>query len=621
MLYFAGFLYFTYAVPSVPIRIVMFSVFSLFVHLILLRKLRVYLKSKDKKSSAFQNINIFYILYYIVRVSVLLISGENSTSFFDYNLDALMLLIDGALALIILVAIFTEISNRINEELIDSTKQVNFFADIYRISPVPIMVLSSKQAILYANFSLCEMVKRPEDELIGKDWMSVFLIDEYKAEVRSNIKNISKNDKSYIDTIEILGPGLKKIPVEIDVEGHFDDFGFVSYFLFYMHDLTILNAARNKQIESERSKNSLLANIPGFAYRCKFDKNWTMELLSDSFTEITGYKVNEAINNTLISYNNIIVESFRDEVWNEWCNCINSKKPYMGEYKIKRKTGEEIWVWERGQAIINHNDEVVALEGFVSNINERKNLEEKNIIMETRLRNQQKLEAIGTLAGGIAHEINNPINGIINYGQLLLDSTSLEQDISIYAKEIIYESERIAGIVKNLLQFSSQQDEEFYSAEVCDIVRKSLSLINTILKHDQIVLDMNIPTELPSIICRAHQIQQVIVNLITNSRDSLNEKFKNSNDKKVIKISCNKISYDNKKWIRISVEDNGKGIPKELQTKIFEPFFTTKNRSEGTGLGLAISYGIIREHSGSLAFETIEGEYTKFFVDLPLSQS
>lgn len=613
-----GLSFYTYGVPSVPMRIIIFSVFSLFIHLVAFINLHIKLKTLNRKTSAFQNINIYYIFYYIVRVSALLISKENSASFFDYNIDAFILLIDSALALIVLVAIFTDFRDRINEELIISSKQADFFANLYKISPVPIIVLSEKLSILHANNALCELVDLPEEHLIGRAWKDAFLCYETGNEISDFAKSITPDAKCQKYAIKIYGKDAKKIPVELVMEGHFDEFGYVSYYLSYLHDLTYINEQKDKMIEAERSRANLLANIPGFAYRCKFDRNWTMERISESFNELTGYMPEEIIGNAVLSFNDIIVEDFREIVWTDWNTSIENGKPYTGEYKIRKKSGEEIWVWERGRAILNYNGKIVALEGFISNINERKLLEEKNAIMEMRLRNQQKLEAIGTLAGGVAHEINNPINGIMNYGQLLIEINESDKEAVTYAKEIVRESERIAGIVKNLLQFSSQRDDEFYNAEICEIVRNSLSLINTILKQDKIELKLKIPNELPQIMCREFQIQQVIMNLITNSRDALNEKYKEDSMNKVMKLSCQKISIDGYDWIRIKVEDNGNGIPIGIQDKIFEPFFTTKGRSIGTGLGLAISYRIIEEHKGSLTFESVEGEYTKFYIDLPV---
>lgn len=238
--------------------------------------------------------------------------------------------------------------------------------------------------------------------------------------------------------------------------------------------------------------------------------------------------------------------------------------------------------------------------------------------MEAHISQQQRLESIGILAGGVAHEINNPLNGIMNYGQLILDSLDADTKNAEFAKEIVSESNRIAVIVKNLLQFSRNEKQQYSTATIKDIVESTLSLINTVMKHDQIDLQIDIPEDLPQLKCRSQQIQQVIMNLMTNARDTLNEKYPGYHEDKIIKLNCKQFNKEDRKWIRITVEDHGNGIPEAIKGKIFEPFYSSKSRDAGTGLGLSISHGLIKDHHGELSFETEEGKYTRFHIDLPI---
>lgn len=254
---------------------------------------------------------------------------------------------------------------------------------------------------------------------------------------------------------------------------------------------------------------------------------------------------------------------------------------------------------------------------FARDISERKQLEKNKAEWDLKIRQQQKLEAIGTLAGGVAHEINNPINGIINYAQLIVDDAQSEMSIQ-YAHSIIQESERISEIVRNLLQFSRQEKQSHSYANVYDIINRTVSLLGSMLKKDQIILEIEIDDELPDTKCRSQQIQQVLMNLLTNARDALNEKYPNFNENKRIKVSGKCIEHDARRWIRISVKDNGNGVSKEILEKIFEPFFSTKPKNLGTGLGLSISHGIIKDHHGSITITTEEGNYCEFIVEIPV---
>ena len=247
--------------------------------------------------------------------------------------------------------------------------------------------------------------------------------------------------------------------------------------------------------------------------------------------------------------------------------------------------------------------------------------------MEAHLRSEQKLEAIGILASGVAHEINNPINGVINYGQLIYDIAQNQNNEYIekreivleFSDEIIRESNRISSIVSNLLQISRSGSKQFVECSLPDLIKRILSLVTVIMKHDQVEIETHIDESLPKIECREQEMQQVLLNLLVNAKDALDAKTGvNQEDRRIIISATETQLSDDTKGIRITVEDNGYGIPEAIQNRIFDPFFTTKNRSEGTGLGLSISFGIIRDHNGYLRFETKEGEYTRFYIDLPL---
>ena len=236
--------------------------------------------------------------------------------------------------------------------------------------------------------------------------------------------------------------------------------------------------------------------------------------------------------------------------------------------------------------------------------------------LEVRLRQLQKLEEIGTLAGGVAHEINNPINGIMNYAQLISDRLDPESPLREFAVGIGREAERVAKIVRNLLAFARQEKESHSLASIAEIVSNTLSLIRTIIRGDQITLEVDVPSGLPNIKCRSQQIQQVLMNLLTNARDALNQRYPEHDPDKIMMVTVRPFEKEGRPWIRVMVEDHGVGIPDEIRGRLFDPFFTTKDRTQGTGLGLSISHGIVQEHHGELCVESEPGEYTRFLLEL-----
>lgn len=254
---------------------------------------------------------------------------------------------------------------------------------------------------------------------------------------------------------------------------------------------------------------------------------------------------------------------------------------------------------------------------FTRDISVKKRLQQKNAAIENKLRQSQKLEAIGTLAGGVAHEINNPLNGIMNYAQLIYDESGSDSDLGGYANEIIQETERISNIVKNLLQFSRSEKQHFSIARIEDIIMQTTSILKPAFLKEHIDIHISSEENIPEIRCNNQQLRQVFLNLLSNARDALNEKYPGFDAEKVLKINYAGFIREGQKWIRVIVEDSGKGIPEDLREKIFEPFFSTKPKETGTGLGLAISYGIIKDHKGDILLESEEGRYTRFIVELP----
>jgi PAS domain S-box-containing protein len=224
------------------------------------------------------------------------------------------------------------------------------------------------------------------------------------------------------------------------------------------------------------------------------------------------------------------------------------------------------------------------------------------------------LAALGELAAGVAHEINNPINGIINYAQILLDQTA---EIEI-AKRIIKEADRIAAIVRNLLSFARDQGMQHSLALPKDILADSLGLVEERILKDGINLKVDVPDTLPKIRARSQQIQQVFLNILSNARYVLKKKSVGSHDDKMVEIRGELAKVNGEDFVRLTFYDNGTGIPARILDKICDPFFSTKPRGEGTGLGLSISYGIVKDHGGRLWFQSVEGEYTEVIVDLPV---
>jgi len=228
------------------------------------------------------------------------------------------------------------------------------------------------------------------------------------------------------------------------------------------------------------------------------------------------------------------------------------------------------------------------------------------------------LASIGELAAGVAHEINNPINGIISLAEMAQDRAAddpLTRDIS---ERIIKEGERIAGIVTNLLLFARDNKKETKDVTICDALQDALDLIGKQIEKDGTKIVVDMPDDLPKITAVSQEIQQVFLNLLSNSRYALNQKYTRAHKNKLIEITGRFAKIDEKKFIRIVFYDLGVGISKESLTKVGQPFYSTKPPREGTGLGLSICQEIITKYRGKIVIESEFGEFTRVNVDLPI---
>ncbi len=242
----------------------------------------------------------------------------------------------------------------------------------------------------------------------------------------------------------------------------------------------------------------------------------------------------------------------------------------------------------------------------------------KRMAAEVKAKRSAQHAAVGELTAGIIHEINNPINGIINYAQILSNQSEEGSQTSDIANRITLESTRIANIVKDLLSFMQENSTEDGPVHIDKVISNALSLTAQHLTQDQIHLTSMVPPDLPPVAGQPRLISQVFVNMIQNAGYALNQKYTGSHKHKVITIKADTVTIDEKQYIRTSFHDNGIGIPDNEMDKIMKPFFTTKAPGEGTGMGLSISNGIVQNSGGNISIYSVEDHCTDIVVDLPV---
>jgi PAS domain S-box-containing protein len=246
----------------------------------------------------------------------------------------------------------------------------------------------------------------------------------------------------------------------------------------------------------------------------------------------------------------------------------------------------------------------------------RKKLEAEREEMQRQLYQSSKMASIGELSAGVAHEINNPLNGIINFAQLLKDEerprTEFEQQM---IDGIIDEGERIAKIVRGLLTFARADTHELEQVHFADSIKTSIALFGRQFEKDGITVEIDLEPDLPFVRADGSRLRQVVVNMISNAYHALKAKPGDSDERKLFRISARRAGK-NGEIVRVEFYDNGVGIKQEDLSKVFDPFFTTRRETGGTGLGLSVSFGIIRDFGGTINVESEVGKFTRFTIEL-----
>lgn len=227
-----------------------------------------------------------------------------------------------------------------------------------------------------------------------------------------------------------------------------------------------------------------------------------------------------------------------------------------------------------------------------------------------KIMESEKLAIIGQLAANVAHELNNPLQGIVTYSHLLLEEMPCEDPQTNSIQKIVTQANRCRDIIRGLLDFSRQRKPDKTLCDVNSILLECISLVENQALFLNIKIVKDFEVDLPMVIIDPSQVERVFMNMIINAAEAMDGSGQ---------LSVTTTSNPEKKFIEIQFSDTGQGIAKEQMEKIFDPFFTTKETGHGVGLGLAISYGIIKEHKGAIAVESEVGKGTTFAIRLPLT--
>ncbi len=281
--------------------------------------------------------------------------------------------------------------------------------------------------------------------------------------------------------------------------------------------------------------------------------------------------------------------------------------------RMRRADRSPVWVEVTARADAASAEGALRVEALVRDVSERKKLDDETRDIYQQILQAEKMAALGQTISGVAHELNNPLATILNWAERLSQKTALESSARRGLEIILSESERAARIVRNLLTFARKRQSTRALVDINQVVRETLALRSYEQHVSNITVIDALSAGLPPVFADGHQIQQVLLNLIINAEQAM----LSANGRGVVVVR----TWHNadQESVVLEINDDGPGVPDELQPKIFDPFFTTKEVGKGTGLGLTVAYAIVQEHGGRIRVESGRPGGTSFFVELPVS--
>ncbi len=280
------------------------------------------------------------------------------------------------------------------------------------------------------------------------------------------------------------------------------------------------------------------------------------------------------------------------------------------EHRVRRYDGEYRWVRETEVARFEPDGSFTGFVGALVDITDRKRAEEELARQREALYQSEKLNALGSLLAGVAHELNNPLSVVVGQATMLADAAADPKTVE-RAEKIRRAADRCARIVRSFLSLARRKTPEMTAVQFNAVVEMAVELLSYQLRTADVNLTLELAPDLPPLLADADQLNQVVTNLVHNALQALGEVPR----PRRLTLSTR---YGGNGSLHFSVADNGPGVPLDLRTRVFEPFFTTKSPGAGTGIGLSLCLGIVASHGGAIRVEETPGGGATFIVELPL---
>ncbi|MFP4391249.1 MAG: response regulator [Desulfohalobiaceae bacterium] len=371
--------------------------------------------------------------------------------------------------------------------------------------------------------------------------------------------------------------------------------------------------------ESESRFRRLAANVPDLIYRINLRPLRHFEYLSPACTRILGYTPEELYQNPDLFFQRAHPEDL-DLLETKFSDSSMEHKSVL--LRWMHKQGHTVWLDLRDTSLTDSQGNCLALEGIARDITEQKKTEQEKASLHAQLLQSQKMEAIGQLAGGVAHDFNNMLQAILSQIEMALQQTKSHSQLQDHLLDIRKSALRSSELTRQLLAFARKQTISPQTVDLNTLIPDFLKMLQRLVDQD-ITLHWEAGSDQALVYMDPAQLDQILINLTLNARDAMS-----SSGKITIKTEIRELAppqpqpgseLEPGQYVLLQIEDNGSGMDQTTLEQIFVPFFTTKSQDKGTGLGLAVVYGIIKQNQGTILTFSQVGQGTKFDIYLPCS--
>lgn len=388
----------------------------------------------------------------------------------------------------------------------------------------------------------------------------------------------------------------------------------------FTSDVTQRRLAEERLQESERLYRLLADNTIDCIWLMTLDG--TLQYVNPAVQQLLGYSPDEMVGTNLSCYCDGENLAMFQAALREGVAILPRIETARLEARLLRRDGQPVDVEVVAKIIVDEKGQAVAAQGMARDISERLRIEGEKARLEEQIQRNQRLESIGRLAGGVAHDLNNLLSPILGYTELLLDDPTVPPHCRESLGEIAHAGERARDLVAQLLAFGRRQLLEFRPIDLNDILSRFSNLLRRAIRENVEIVLLPAP-ELPLVQADAGQLEQVVMNLAVNAQDAMPQGG-------ILTIETAVTDLDEEyarthesvvpgQYVMLAVSDTGGGMDTTTAARIFEPFFTTKEKGKGTGLGLATVYGVVRQHGGCIWVYSEPQCGATFKVYLPVS--